>query len=239
MDNKSTGIGTLNEKPLHAALKTWCARPGDRLEFQLDGYVIDIVRDDILIEIQTANFSGIKRKLNDLTTNHKLRLVHPIAVDLWILKLPREGDNKPTRRKSPKRGKITDLFKELVSFPELACNPNFSLDIVLIQEEVVRLFAGKPHWRRRGWVTQERRLLKVVDHHLFSEPMDYIELIPTGLPERFTTADLASQLAIPRRLAQQMAYCLRKMKVFEKVGTRKRSNLYIIGDAFTDVQSTS
>ncbi len=235
MDNQSTGIGTINEKPLHAALKTWCARPGDLLEFKVDGYVIDIVREDTLIEIQTANFSGIKSKLKNLTTNHKLRLVYPLAVELWILKLPREGENKPTRRKSPKRGKITHLFRELVSFPELAQNPNFSLDIVLIQEEVVRRFAGKTHWRRRGWATQERRLLKVLDHRLFSKPMDYIELTPPGLPDRFTTADLASQLAIPRRLAQQMAYCLRKMKAIEKVGTRKRSNIYTIGDAFTDV----
>ena len=45
-------IGTLNEKPLHAGLKEWVARPGDAFEQPVDGYVIDIVRDDLLIEIQ-------------------------------------------------------------------------------------------------------------------------------------------------------------------------------------------
>ena len=44
-------IGLLNEKPLHAALKAWYAQPGDRFEVPLHGFVIDIVRDDVLLEV--------------------------------------------------------------------------------------------------------------------------------------------------------------------------------------------
>jgi hypothetical protein len=33
----------------------------DRFEVPVDGFVIDIVRDDLLIEIQTRNFSSLKR----------------------------------------------------------------------------------------------------------------------------------------------------------------------------------
>ena len=61
------GVGTLNEKPLHAALKERLALPGDRFEVDVDGYVIDIVRGDCLIEIQTRNVSAIKRKLAALS----------------------------------------------------------------------------------------------------------------------------------------------------------------------------
>jgi hypothetical protein len=35
----------------------------------------------------------------------------------------------------------------------------------------------------------------------------------------------------PRWLAQKMAYCLRKMDVIVQIGTRGRSNLYILDDA--------
>ena len=45
--NKSTAvnrISTYNEKPLHAALKEYCAEPGDRFEVAVDGSLIDIVR---------------------------------------------------------------------------------------------------------------------------------------------------------------------------------------------------
>ena len=55
-------IGLLNEKPLHASLKEWYAQPGDRFEVAVDGFVIDIVRDDLLLEIQTGNFASIKSK---------------------------------------------------------------------------------------------------------------------------------------------------------------------------------
>ena len=46
-----SGIGVLNEKPLHASLKEWYAKPGDQLEVAIDGFVIDIVRDDLLLEV--------------------------------------------------------------------------------------------------------------------------------------------------------------------------------------------
>ena len=55
-------IGALNEKPLHAALKQWYARPDDLIEVSVDGFTVDIVRGDLLIEIQTRNLSAIKRK---------------------------------------------------------------------------------------------------------------------------------------------------------------------------------
>ena len=62
-----TSIGTLRESDLHAALKRHYARPGDQLETVIDGYVIDIVREDAvqgieLIEIQTHNFAALKRE---------------------------------------------------------------------------------------------------------------------------------------------------------------------------------
>jgi hypothetical protein len=223
---KAKGIGQLNEGPLHAALKDYLAQPGDQFEIKVDGYVIDIVRADLLIEIQTANFSGLKRKLHKLTATHKVRLVHPIAAEKWIVRLPRSDESKISRRKSPKRGQVTDIFIELVSFPELVQNPNFSLEVLLIQEDEVRRFKGKPHWRRRGWVTDERRFLGVVKRATFDNPADFAALIPPSVPSEFTTTDLAQGLDRPRWLAQKMAYCLRGMGVIEKIGTRNRSNLY-------------
>jgi hypothetical protein len=69
--NKLSGIGLLNEKPLHASLKQWYARPGDRFEVPVDGFVIDIVRGRLLIEIQTRNFASTRAKLIKLTgTTH-------------------------------------------------------------------------------------------------------------------------------------------------------------------------
>ena len=38
-----SGIGLLNEKPLHASLKKLYTQPGDQIETVVDGFVIDIV----------------------------------------------------------------------------------------------------------------------------------------------------------------------------------------------------
>ena len=220
-------ISTFNEKPLHAALKEWYTRPGDQLEVPVGGFIADIVRGDLLIEIQTASFASIKRKLLELTTHHPVRLVYPIARQKWIVKLAEDGHSQFSRRKSPKRGMVEDVFAELVSFPTLLDSPNFSLEVLLIREEEVRRHHPNRGWRRRGWLTHERRLLEVVDRQRFETPTEMANLLPSTLPEPFTTSDLAASLPRPRRLAQRMAYCLREMQVIDPVGKQGNAILYV------------
>jgi hypothetical protein len=219
-------FSTLNEKPLHAALKAWYAQPGDQFEVRVAAFIIDIVRGDLLIEIQTSSFASIKRKSAVLAAQQPVRLVYPIARDKWIVKLAEDGQRHSSRRRSPRHGMVEDLFAELVSFPRLLAHPNFSLDVLLIQEEEVRRYDATRRWRRRGWITHERRMLQVVDRHLFQTTADVARLLPTSLADPFTTSDLKAALSRPRRLAQQMAYCLREMGVIKVVGKRSNALLY-------------
>ena len=222
--NKPTQIGSLNEKPLHAALKAWCAGPSDQFEVSIAGFVIDIVQDGCLVEIQTRNFSAIKRKLIRLTADHRVRLVYPIAAEKWIIKPGKHGTE--SRRKSPKRGRLDQVFEELVSIPRLLDHPNFSLLLLLIREEEVRYHDARRAWRRKGWVTQERRLIDVLDQRLVESPADMAAFLPENLCEPFTTSELAVGLGRPRWFAQKMAYCLREAGVIAQVGTRARAVLY-------------
>jgi hypothetical protein len=220
-----TGIGLLNEKALHASLKQWYARPGDRFEVTVDGFVIDIVRDDLLIEIQTSNFSSIKSKLNTLARRHRVRLIYPIVQEKWIVRSANGNGGGAVRRKSPKRGRLEDLFWELVSIPQLLLNPNFSLEVLMIRGEEVRRYEAKRRWRRRGWLIEGRRLLEVVDQRSFGHSADWLRFLPEGL-ELFTTMDLATRMNTRRDLAQKMAYCLREARMIELIGKRGRDNLY-------------
>ena len=225
-ENTARPINTLNEKSLHAALKTWYAQPGDQLEVKVDGYIIDIVRGDLLVEIQTRNMAAIKRKLATLTLHHPVRLVYPIAREKWIVKLSPDG-RRVSRRKSPKRGAVEQVFEELVSLPQLLAVPNFSIEVLFIQEEEIRRHARGKSWRRKGWVTHERRLLQVVDRRLFETPSDMGELIPGDLVEPFTVSGLATALGQAGGLAQRMAYCLCKMGAIALAGKRGRAFLYV------------
>ena len=192
----------------------------------MDGYVVDIVRGDLLIEIQTANFSAIRPKLTALTAAHTVRLVYPIAQEKWIVKVAPDGARTLSRRKSPKRGSVEEVFSELVSLPKLLANPNFGVEVLLIKEEEIRRHDGARRWRRGGWVTHERHLLEVVGRKGFETPADVNRLLPASLADPFTTHDLARAIGRPRRLAQQMTYCLREMGLIQVAGKRGRAVLY-------------
>jgi hypothetical protein len=220
-----SGIGLLNEKPLHASLKQWYARPGDEFEVPVDGFVIDIVRGSLLIEVQTRNLSAINAKLSRLTRSHEVRLIYPIVKEKWIVRSAATTDGV-VRRKSPKRGRLEDLFWELVSIPQLLSNPNFSLEVLMIREEEVRRYDRR---RRKGWILERRRLIEVLDQHLFTRSEDWLAFVPTDL-NSFTTVELAGRMNGNRELAQKLAYCLRHARMIELIGRRQRSNLYRVVD---------
>jgi hypothetical protein len=216
----------LNEKPFHEALKKWYLQSGDRLEVTVDGFIVDILRGNLIVEIQTQNFAAIRPKLEKLIMNHQVRLVYPIPYEKWIIRQPSFEDGPVKRRKSPKRGVFEDVFEELVSLPKLLINANFSLELLLIQEEEVRRYDGTSGWRRQGWVTHERRLLRVIERRIIKSPADLYAFIPASLVESFTTSDLAKAIIKSRRFAQKMVYCLRLMGCIAPVGKRSHSILY-------------
>jgi hypothetical protein len=223
----SPTIGLLAEGSLHAALKAWLAQPGDQLEAALDGYVIDILRDDLLIEIQTRHLYAMRRKLTRLLASHRVRLVHPIAAEKWIQRV--DADDLPlTRRKSPKRGQVLDAFRELVRVPDLLAHPNFSLDVLLIQEEEVWRDDGQGSWRRKGWSRADRRLLGVVSVRTLVTPADYLALLPSTLPQPFTNRELATAAGCPTSLAQKITYTLRGLDVLAPAGKRGRALAFCI-----------
>ncbi len=227
--NSAPHIGTLREKPLHASLKQWYARPGDKTEVPVDGFVIDLMRADLLIEVQTRGFSALKRKLTELLEGgHRVRIVHPIPANKWIVKVDADG-SVLDRRLSPKHGKLVDVFSELVSIPDLLAHPHLSIDVILTAEEEYRRHSPGRSWRRQGWSVEERRLLEVLETGLISSANDLAALLPPGLPTPFTTADLAADLGRPRRIAQQMTYCLRIAEVIEAVGKTGNAVQYRVG----------
>jgi hypothetical protein len=192
-----SNIGLLNEGKLHASLKMWYARPGDRFEVTVEGFVIDIVRDGLLLEIQTGNVGSIKWKLAKLVRSHRMRLIYPIAQEKWITGLAKDDRDRVARRKSPKRGRVEDLFWGIVGIPQLLSNPNLSLEVVMIKEEEARRYVGKRRWRKKGWGIDERRLLEVVGQRRFDQSSDWLAFLPAAL-ESFTARDLAEAIGIRR-----------------------------------------
>ncbi len=66
------------------------------------------------------------RKFCRLLDSYLMGLVYPVAAEKWIVKLDEDG-RAVSRRRSPKRSVAADVCEELVSFPSLLSQPNFTL----------------------------------------------------------------------------------------------------------------
>ena len=223
----SSALSTFREGSLHATLKDMYARPGDRVEEVVDGYVVDVVRNDELVEIQTGSFASAARKLRRLVEDRRLALVHPVASERWLVRVDADGV-VTDRRRSPKRGQRLDLFDELVAFPELVAHPNFRIELVMIREEEIRgpIPAGARYRYPRQWWRLDRRLLNVVEIVRIDTPGDLLGLLPDGVPDQFTSADIAAASGRPKRLAMRTAYCLQRAGATDCVGRLGRLRLY-------------
>lgn len=219
-------IGSLNESPLHRALKAWYASPGARQEVALEGFVADLVDAEArVVEIQTGGFGRIRRKLSTLLENHRVLLVHPIAAVRYIHWPIASDDDQPRKpRRSPRRGAVADVLRELVSVPSLLDHPGFELEVALVaidefREPVVR--------RGRGtFRVVERRLIEVMSTQRLCSSLDLFDLLHYSLPDPFSTADVAEALGAGRRLGQQWTYCLRETGRIEPVSKSGNAILY-------------
>src|SRR6185503_4642 len=106
------------------------------------------------------------------------RLLHPIAFEKVVVRMPRKGTAPLSRRKSPKRGQAALLFAELVSIPDLINHPNFSLEVLLTREEEILRPGRGGGWRRRGWRVHDRRLVEVVEQTVLSSAEDFRRFLP-------------------------------------------------------------
>jgi hypothetical protein len=217
----------MTEYSLHSEIKDWYKISGDELEVKVEDFVVDILRGKLLIEIQTRNFSAVKKKLVKLLLNNQVRLVYPISKLKWIVHESITGQFL-RRRKSPKKGKLLDLFYELVHTPTLIEDRNFSLEVLLIEEEELRCNDGRGSWRRRGVSVKDRKLMNVFDRIVFEDSRDFLEFLPKELDECFTNRVLALKLGISINLTQKITYCLRKMGAVSIAGKKGNELLFQI-----------
>jgi hypothetical protein len=218
------GIGVYRETSLHASLKKQIAQPGDRLEEPLGKYIVDVFRIGHVYEIQTGSFSQISRKLSVLLNSIPVTLVYPVPFEKWLVYIDQDGQ-LVNRRKSPRRGRWEDIFYELIRIPRICLHPNFSLLILLIQEDVILQKGPGGSWRRKGWKIIDRKLLEIVDQKTINYADDYLQVLPENLLDPFTNHDLAASLVCQRSLATRITYTLRQMDLLKVIDKKGRSNL--------------
>ncbi|TFG11367.1 hypothetical protein EU537_12620 [Candidatus Thorarchaeota archaeon] len=221
-------IGTLSESTLHSQLKEEYARDGDLIEASVGNFVADILRGGHIIEIQIKNLAALQNKLEELAKRYTITIVHPIAKEKWIVRESMDRSEVLSRRKSPKKQNVFNLFEELVHAPLLLGIRGLDLEVVLIQEEEIWVNDTKGSWKRKGWSIVDRQMLDIVERYRFEEKEDLLALIPDGLDMPFTNKQLAKALGIKNRIAQKVTYTLRKMNLIQVSGKKGRAFLHRI-----------
>ena len=214
------------ESSLHSAIKKWYSLEGDTLEAKVDDFKVDILRGDLLIEIQTVNFSAIKPKLLRLLNNHKVRLVYPISEQKWIIHKSTTTGKTFGKRRSPRKGRLSDLFNELIRIPSLFANGNLSVEVLMIETEEIWCNDGRGSWRRKGASIEDRKLIRVLERKTFRNKTDFLRVLPRDLPDPFSNRNLAESLGIPLNQSRKMTYALRKMGAITHVGDTGKQMLF-------------
>lgn len=194
----------------------------------MKGYQIDVVKSDVLVEIQTRHFYSIKTKLIDLLKNHSVHLVHPIPRVKWIELIHPVSGQRVSFRKSPRRGRLEHIFLELVRVPQLINSNRLTIEVLITEELEIRRADGLGSWRRKGISIIDRKLMCVLESYIFRNKADYLALVPLEVGDEFTARQLAEHLQIPLPLAYKMTYCLRKMGALTISGKNGKASLYQI-----------
>jgi hypothetical protein len=216
------------ETSLHRQLKAHYAVDGATVEQRVGRYRIDVVRGKQLIEIQHSSLTAIRDKIAVLLKTHDVLVVKPVVITKHLVKLGREGGEVVSRRRSPKRRTLLDVFEELVHFTRVFPHRRLTLEVALIEIEEWR-YPG--HGRRRRWrkddhLVDDQHLVQVHSVHQFRTAADLCRLLPPALPQPFHTGQLAEGLGVERWIAQRMAYCLRETKAIRQVGKQGGAWLY-------------
>lgn len=223
------GINLYAEHSLHAQLKDYLARPGDRLEALVGGKVVDLVRaDGELVEIQTGSLGKIVPKALALAgSGHRVRIVYPISAEREIRRLDPKTEELLSVRRSPKRGDVFSLFDELVMAAGLVASRNVTVEALLVRTAEVKTRDGSGSWWRRGDRTIDRELVEVLSSRSFRTRSQWLSLIPRDLLPPWTSTTLGEALEIGPDRARKILYCLARGGLLVEADKDGRRKSYI------------
>lgn len=196
-------FSTYNESSLHHTLKLLYAETySGNTEVPLNGHIYDIVtKKGNIIEIQTKNLSALYNKIKDtIEKGRNIKIVHPIPITTTI-ELYDENNNLISKRKSPTKGSVYNIFKEMTKLYEFIGNNHFSLEVVEINmadrrvktSEAVQSKNNKRRFKK-NWIKTDKKLMEILTTTRFNSPEDYLGLLPKDLQEEFCAKDLKDSL---------------------------------------------
>ena len=182
-------INTYNETHLHRTLKNLYSDENGIQEIAVEGFICDIYDGKRIIEIQTANLSALKNKLEKLLPRYPIQVIYPIIENAYITTLNADG-SKRSYRKSPKHGVFYQIFRELSGLIQCLDSPNLSIQVLYIDCEIIKIDdkQGRSRYKRPHII--DKKLLKIHRQETLHGIDDFTASFMKKLPTLFISADL-------------------------------------------------
>ena len=206
------GIGTLNERSVHAVLKRYIEPDPDFHEVPMGRFFADIARDGVICEIQTSRIYSLSEKLMHFLVHSDVVLVTPQILRRHILRVEPETGEILSRRLSPRRGRRTDILGSLVPIASWLAHPGLSLWIPFLDVCDIRMAREKGKRGEKTDTVPE----DLVDSLFAREPRELLSLLPSPLPESFTVKELTAFARIPAASAQGTARLFYETGLFRR-----------------------
>ncbi|MBQ7828694.1 MAG: hypothetical protein IJ345_00275 [Clostridia bacterium] len=248
-DDEYNGIGRLAEKQMHAAIKRFICPDESKHEILIDGsvgckksdteaendkktkkrrFVADILDGNTIYEIQTGGFSPLRDKIQWIldNTSYNITVIHPIAETKWVSLINTKTGNVENRKKSPVKGKITDIAPELYFFRDFISSPRFSLVILMMEAEQYKKNIQKDGRKRPRYRKYELIPISLLRAYLFRDVSDYSLFIPDDLEEPFCVKNYSARSGIHGIDAYSIVKTLCHLGLLEPAGTLGRAAAY-------------
>ena len=228
-------VGTQNEKLIHATLKNYYAPCCDEQEIKIGKFYADAVNSDGVYEIQTRALKNLTEKLRVFLAAENVTVVYPVeAVTRTVYVSSDTGEvvKEGAWRSINPRVKI---FSELYSLREFLCSERLTVILAKLRVEKRVMISGEtiPDLRSRR-VRQKLDIRKIplelIEELRLERRADYLQLLPEGLPEEFTAAELRK--AAHDGESSLRTEVLRTVGIIEKIGKRGRFYLYKISSNY-------
>jgi hypothetical protein len=234
---------------MHAAIKRFICPDETKHEILIDGsagckhteaedengkktkkrrFVADVLDGNTIYEIQTGGFSPLREKIQWIldNTTYNVTVIHPIAETKWVSVINTKSGDIESRKKSPIKGKITDIAPELYFLKDFISSPRFSLVILMMEAEQYKKNIQKDGRKRPKYKKYELIPISLLRAYIFRSSSDYSLFIPEDLEEPFCVKNYSAKSKIRGINAYSIVKTLCHLGLLEDAGTIGRAAAY-------------
>lgn len=255
---RESGIGTLSEGVLHSAVKYYYQPDAGLHEISISGFICDAIAETrrygrTVIEVQTANFRNLKKKLSvffetvsaedavnprdseptplsELSGLHRaefpgqVTVVYPLESSKRIVWIDPETGESTVGRRSTVGFVPARCLRELYQLKDFVGKAGFRFVILGLETKDEKLLCGRSRDRKKYGARRIARIPEKLTHELVFESLsDYNGLIPEKLGNTFTAAEFKKAAKMTEKRA---GYSLSTLLAIGVVTREKRGKAY-------------